>query len=103
MNEHALAIAGICLPSADEPRSAVVGDDVEQDQRNARKLMVWLLAHRGEVVPLRRICQRGPYAVRQADKARRALAILEGNGFVRFVPNVRLDHRLNKETWTVAL
>jgi hypothetical protein len=76
---------------------------IDPELRLAASLLEWLQAQPGTVIGLSRIYQRGPNAIRQADKARRAMGILSEHGWVKAMPDgAEIDGQRHKEAWEIV-
>ena len=76
---------------------------VDPELRLAETLREWLHSRPGNVIGLRTIYQNGPNAIRQAEKARRVMAVLSDHGWTRPMPDgAEIDGQRHKEAWEIV-
>jgi Protein of unknown function (DUF3987) len=76
---------------------------VDPELRLAETLREWLHARPGNVIGLRTIYQNGPNAIRQAEKARRVMAVLSDHGWTRPMPDgAEIEGQRHKEAWEIV-
>lgn len=76
---------------------------IDPELRLAETLLEWLHAQPGTVIGLRDIYRLGPNAIRQADKARRVMAVLCEHGWARVMPDgAEIDGQRHKEAWVIV-
>ncbi len=76
---------------------------IDPELRLAETLLEWLHSQPGKVIGLRQIYRFGPNAIRQADKARRTMAILAEHGWARQIPGgAEIDGERQKEAWEIV-
>jgi hypothetical protein len=124
--ENAARIAGtlalIADPAASEIEAATLADAIslakyylgeavrlvasgaiDPELRLAESLLEWLHAQPGKVIGLRDIYRLGPNAIRQADKARRVMAVLCGHGWATPMPDgAEIEGQRHKEAWEIV-
>lgn len=76
---------------------------IDPELRLAETLREWLQSRPGTMIGLRDIYRLGPNAIRQADKARRAMAILVEHGWARPLPDgAEIEGQCHKEAWGIV-
>ncbi|MCB2050526.1 MAG: DUF3987 domain-containing protein [Novosphingobium sp.] len=76
---------------------------IDPELRLAETLLEWLHSQPGKVIGLRDIYRLGPNAIRQADRARRVMAVLCEHGWVRPLPDgADIDGQRHKEAWEIV-
>ena len=76
---------------------------IDPEMRLAQTLLEWLHAQPGKVIGLRDIYRLGPNAIRQADKARRAMGVLCEHGWARPLPDgAEIGGQRHKEAWEIV-
>ena len=97
--------AGIALPQhyAAEALRLFGASRVSGDLREAEQLRRWLLTSwREPVVSLPDIYQRGPNAIRDKTRARRAVNILSDHGSLVAAPAGVVDGTFRREVWRIV-
>jgi hypothetical protein len=75
---------------------------IDPELRLAESLVEWLHAQAGQTIGLRDIYRLGPNAIRQADKARRVMAVLCEHGWARPMPDgAEIEGQRHKEAWEI--
>jgi hypothetical protein len=86
----------------DEASRLVATGAVDPKLREAEQLREWLVARDTDIVGLRAVYQLGPSSIRQADKARAAMKVLEEHHCVRPLPDgAEIDGKHQREAWRV--
>ncbi|MCK9540848.1 MAG: YfjI family protein [Novosphingobium sp.] len=71
--------------------------------RQAETLRQWLMARQGNIIGLTTIYQCGPNSIRQAAKARAAMAVLVEHGWARSLPDgVTIDGKRHRDAWEIV-
>ncbi len=75
---------------------------IDPELRRAEVLRKWLLEQPGDVIGLRTIYQYGPSGIRQADKARSAMALLVDHGWaVSISGGATIDGKAHRSAWRI--
>ncbi len=76
---------------------------IDPELRQAEVLRKWLLEQPGDVIGLRQIYRIGPNSIRQADKARAAMKLLEQHGWAIPMPDgAEIDGERAREAWRIV-
>lgn len=86
----------------DEAIRLVAAGAIDPELRQADALREWLLSRPDNLIGLREIYRLGPNSIRQADKARSAMKILEDHGWVRALQDsAEIDGKIHREAWMI--
>lgn len=76
---------------------------IDPELRLAETLREWLQSRPGNRIGLRDIYRLGPNAIRQADKARRSMAVLVEHGWAKLIAGgADIEDQRHKEAWEIV-